>query len=75
MKPSLSTGGAPILASNFIKLSMPLALYEFKEADRVGKRSPDLGRVIIHGMDVRAENTENVVAREGRVQKTPQNRM
>jgi hypothetical protein len=65
MKPSLSSGGAPILASNLIKLSMPLALYEFKEADRVVKRSPDLGRGITQGMDVGAENTGNVVAREG----------
>ncbi len=46
MKPSLSSGGAPILASNLIKLSMQLALYEFEEADRVVKRSPELGRGI-----------------------------
>ena len=62
MKRSLSIGGAPILAINLIKLSMQLALYEFKDADRVVRRSPELGRGITQGMDVGAENMENLVA-------------
>jgi len=66
MKPSLSSGGAPILASNFIKLSMPLHYMIFKEADRIVKQSLELAEDdTMDGCGSREH--ENVVVREERV--------